>query len=811
METLWQDVRYGFRMLMKNRGVTLIAIVTLALGIGANTAIFTLTQAVLLRPLPYADPERLVMVWEEASFVGFPRNTPAPANYADWKARNQSFTEMAAMSERSFNLTGDGEPERVATMEVTHNFFPLLGVQPPLGRTFSADEDRPGGPRVVVMSHRLWQGRYGGERSVLGREILLNGEKYTVIGVMPPQFAFLERHINLWVPIAFTPRQLAQRGSHYLTVVARMKPGVRLEQARSEMQTIMSAIAKEHPNETGGSRLGVRVFPLHEELTADARRPILMLLVAVGLVLLIACANIGSLLLSRANARRKELSVRAALGARRGQLVRQLLVEYGLLSMAGGGAGLLLAWWSFDFLAQMIPPGIAPSASLQVDAGVLGFTLLVSLIAAMLFGVAPALGASRVELVDALKEGDQRSGIGARGNRLRNAMVAAELALALMLLVGAGLMVQSVFQMREQFAALRPEKLLTLRTVLPERKYADQAQRTAFYDQVLERVRALPGVTAAAYTTSVPLDWKGGTSGFYPENAQILRGLSYDANHRQVSANYLKTMGIALRHGRYLEDRDGPDSPPVAAVNETMAREYWPSQDPIGKRFKLGDPDEDLPWVAIVGVVADVRQNGLDIPVKAEMYLPYRQPQQQEWYQPRELIVRTSVEPMSLAGAIQQEVHQVDALQPVSNIRTMEEILGEETAARRLGMTLLTTFSLLALLLAVIGTYGVLAYFVSQHTREIGVRVALGARPMDIISLVVGKGMSLVGVGVAAGILGAFALTRLMQSILCGVSARDPLTFAAIPILLCVVALLACWIPARRAARVQPMAALRYE
>jgi putative ABC transport system permease protein len=796
-------------MLAKDRSVTLIAILTLALGIGANTAIFTLARAVLLRPLGYADPEQLVMVWEEASFAGFPRNTPAPANYVDWKARSQVFAGMAAMSEGSLNLTADGEPQRVSTLAVTADFFPLLGVKAQLGRTFSEEEDKPGAAKAVLMSHRLWQSRYGGEPSIIGRELLLNDEKYTVIGVMPARFQFLENHFNLWIPLALTAEQLAQRGSHYLTVVARMKPGVRIEQARTDMQTIMAGIAADHPNEA--ARLGVVVSPLHQELVGEARRPIQMLVVAVGLVLLIACANVGSLLLSRATARRKELSVRAALGAGRAALVRQLLVEYGLLSILGGTAGLLLARWSFAFLQRLVPPTMAAFTHLEIDGDVLGITLVVSLATAILFGVAPALASSRVEPADALKESDLRSGYGARGNRLRNLLVTVEVALALMLLVGAALMVQTVIQLHEQYAALRPVSLLTARTVLPRGKYSTHARRVAFYDQVLERVRSLPGVTSADYTTSIPLEWKGGTSGFFPEHGVILKALAYDANHRQVSPDYLRTIGMPLREGRVFDGRDGSDAAPVAIVNETMAKQYWPGGSALGKRFKLGDPDEELPWVTIIGIVGDLRQMGMDVPVKAEMYFPYRQRQPQVWFTPRDLVVRAAVEPLLLAGAIQREVHAVDPDQPVSNIRTMDEVLGEESSPRRLSMTLLSGFSLLALLLAGIGTYGLLACFVSQHTREIGVRVALGARPEDIVKLVVGKGMSLVAAGVVAGLAGALGFTRLIQGLLYGVSPSDPWTLATTPLLLASVALAACWIPARRAARVDPMEALRHE
>jgi predicted permease len=813
MEVLLKDVRYGIRNLLKHPGFTCIAVLTLALGIGANTAIFSVVNAVLLRALPFPDPDRLVMVWEDASFAGFPRNTPAPANYADWKSQNQVFEELAALEERSFSLTGDGEPEKIQAYGVTANLFPLLGIKPVLGRAFLPEEDKPGANKVVMLNYSLWQQRYGGERNVIGRELLLNGEKHTVVGVMPAGFQFMESYIGLWVPMAFTSEALADRGSHYLSVVARVKSSVTLAQANADIHTIQQRIAHDHPDEAG--RVSAYVLPLREQLAGDVRRPLLVLLVAVGFVLLIACANIANLLLSRAASRRREMAVRTALGASRLRIVRQVLIESLLLSTVGAVGGLLLASWSFAFLQRLIPDGLALSTKLNLDLQVLGFTTLASLLTAVIFGLAPAFQASKIDLNEALKQGGGRTGLSAGGNRLRGAMVVTEVALALVLLVGAGLLIQTFLKLRDQYSGLRPENVLTLRTVLPPNKYPAQPQRANFYKQVLERVKSLPGIVSAGYTTTVPLEWKGGTSGFYPEGRPLERamaeGLSYDANHRQVSADYLKTMGIPLREGRYLNDGDNEQTMPVALINETMARQYWPGEKAIGKRFKLGGPDANRPWMTIVGVAGDVRQMGIEEPVKAEMYVPYQQIKEDQWFAPRDLVIRTAVDPLSIVAAARREIHQVDPDQPISNIRTMDEVLGEETASRRLGMTLLTIFAALALLLATLGIYGVLAYFVVQHTQEIGVRVALGAQRRDILRLVLKKGMLLALLGVGIGLGAAFALTRLMASLLYGVGTADPLTYAAIALLLTVVAFGACYLPARRATRVDPMVALIYE
>ncbi|HZF37597.1 MAG TPA: ABC transporter permease, partial [Blastocatellia bacterium] len=503
METFWQDLRFGFRQLLAKPGFPAIAILSLALGIGANTSIFSLVDAVLLRPLPFRDPDRLVMVWEDFAQIGFPRNTPAPANYVDWKAQNRVFEDMAALSWRSFNLTDEGEPERVEAHAVTANFFPLLGVKPELGRVFTQEEDKPDGNKVALVSHGLWQRRFGGDPALVGKEILLDGQKHTVIGVTPPGFQFLSKETGLWVPMAFSPQELANRGGHYLTVVARRKPGVTLQETRADVAAITQRINRDHP--APGFELGSVVISLREQLAGDVRPALIVLLVAVGFVLLIACANIANLLLSRGAARYREIAVRAALGAGRNRIVRQLLTESVLLAVAGGVSGLLFAWLSFSFLKQIVPNGMALNAGVRIDARVFGFTLLLSLLTGIIFGLAPALQAAKVDLNEALKQGGGRAGTGAGHRRLRSALVVIEIALALVLLVGAGLLIQAFLRLRALDIGLNPENVLTLRTALPRNKYGELPKRDAFYRQVLERVRALPGAVSAGYTTAVPL------------------------------------------------------------------------------------------------------------------------------------------------------------------------------------------------------------------------------------------------------------------------------------------------------------------
>ena len=815
MRTLLRDFRYGLRVLAQRPGFTAVAVLTLALGIGANTAVFSLVSAVFVRPLGYREAERLVMVWESAPAAGLARDDVAPANYADWRAQNRVFEDVAAVRQTTFDLTGGGgEPEKLFGYGVGASFFHVLGVEPAHGRVFREDEDRPGAPRVAVLGHGLWQRRFGADPSVVGSEVLLDGEKYTVVGVMPKGFQFESPGIGLWTPLALTPEQWADRDGHYLSVVARLKAGVTVGQADADLKAITARIAADFPEAAAG--VSAEVAPLREHLAGGSRASLLMLLAAVALVLLIACANVAGVLLSRAAARRKEIAVRAALGASRWRIVRQLLAESVLLGGAGGALGLLLALWAFAFLAQLVPAGMREMAEPRLDLSVLCFTLLVSLAAGIAFGLAPALQASRTDLNDALKQAGGRGAAGA-GRSLRGAFVVSQVALSLVLLVGAGLLFQTLQRMRSQYDELRPESVLTAMTLLAANRYAEPARRADFYDRVLERVRAMPGVVAAGYTTAVPLTRKGGSNGLSIEGRDNGPGASWNANHRQVSPGFFRAMGVAVREGRDFDERDDAGAPAVAAVNETMARSFWPGESALGKRFKTGAPDTKEPWLTIVGVVADVRQMGADAPVKAEMYVPIRQAMPfwksapYSFFTPRDIVIRASVAPTSLAPAVREAVREVDPDQPVAGIRTMDEVLGRETAQRRTGLTLLAAFAGLALLLSALGIYGVLAFFVVQHTPEIGVRVALGARPRDVLRLVVGRGMRLALAGVGLGLLCSLALTRLMKSLLFGVSSADPLTYLVLALLLSAVALLACLVPARRATKVDPMVALRYE
>jgi len=813
MQSISQDLRYAVRLLIKRPGFTIIALITFALGTGANTAVFSLVDAVLLRPLSFQEPDQLVMIWEDASAIGFPHSDVATANYVDFKAQQSSFEDLAALNWKNFKLSGSGEPERVIAHGVSANFFPLLGIQPTVGRSFNTDEDKQGAPKTAILGYGLWQRKFGGEQGIVGREILLNDEKYTVIGALPSNFQFLQGDIGLWVPIALAQQQLADRENHYLTVVGRMKPGVTIEQARADMSAIGERIASYHPKEA--ANLKTTIASVREELSGGIRTPLLVLLVAAGFVVLITCVNIAGLLLSRATARRKEMAIRTALGASRPRLVRQLLTESIVLALVGGSLGLVVALWSFAFLKQLIPPGMVFNTSLKLDIPVLAYAMLVSLVSGILCGLAPALQAARLDLNVTLKLGG-RSDSAAGSQRTRAAFVIAEVAIALVLLVGAGLMIRTVFNLRDQYAGFKPSQLLTLRTELPDNRYSnlsdyvvrEHPRRIAFYSQVLERVANLPGVVSCGYTTSVPLGWKGGANGFIiegnpnPSNAP-------NAIHRQVSSSYFSTMGYQLHAGRFFDESDNQLAQPVAVINETMANAYWNGEEAIGKRFKLGVPN--APWVTIVGVVADVRQMGMDLAVKSEMYFPYSQISTHPWYGPRELVVRTASDPMSLVSSIRGVIRAIDPDQPIGNINTMEDILTRETGSRRLGMILLSVYAAVALMLASLGIYGVLSYAVAQQTAEIGVRMALGAQRSDILKAVVKRGMSWAGLGVLIGGASALALTRLMKSILFGVSATDPVTFGVIVVLLLVVSAAACLIPARRATRVDPMVSLRYE
>jgi putative ABC transport system permease protein len=803
----WYDLRYAIRLQRKNLGFTIIAIIALALGIGANTAIFSVVNTVLLRPLPYKDPERLVMVWEDASKLGYPQDTPAAANFVDWRDQNQVFEGMAAISDTSFNLTGSGEPERLEGQIVSTNLFPLLGVEPQVGRVFTADEDRPGSEHVVLLSYGLWQRRFGGDPSVVGKSLTLNGASYTVVGVMPARFQFPTPNDETWVPIAFTQEDAANRNRHYLRVVARLKPGVSLSQAQANMSTIATRLQQQYP--ATNTDLGAVITPLHEHLVGDIRPALLILLGAVGLVLLIACANVANLLLARAAVRQKEIAVRVALGARRGRLIRQFLTESVLLSISGGLVGLAIAYAGIIILKSFIPDNVSQARAISIDYKVLGFTLLVSVATGLIFGLAPAIQSVRFNQAETLKEGGRDAATGGSGKRLRGLLVMAEVAISLVLLIGAGLLINSFLRLRNVDPGFRAENLLTMKIVLPELKYERKAQRSAFYTDVVQRVQSLPGVRSAAVTTNLPLYFQGNSISISIEGKpEPPPGQEPIIVTRIISPGYFDTMSIPLLKGRALTDQDTDDSPNVVVISENMARRYWPGEEALGKRIAVGKVKSAEDWIQVVGVVKDVRQFELNADPKPQMYLTHRQ---YGFFDAQDLVVKTDVDPATLAGAVRKAVAEVDKDQPVSNIRTMETILADSIARQRFSMLLLAIFASVALVLAAVGIYGVMSYSVAQRTHEIGIRMALGAQTSAVLKLALGYGLKLVLAGIAIGFIAALVLTRVMSTLLFGVTATDPTTFALISLLLIGVAAIASYIPARRATRVNPLIALRYE
>lgn len=802
-----QDLRYAGRMQRKNPGFTLVAIIALALGIGANTAIFSVVNTVLLRPLPYKDPERLTMVWEDASKHGYPRDTPAAANFVDWRSQNTVFEGMAAIADESFNLTGAGDPERLEGRRVSANLFPLLGIDPQLGRTFTSDEDQPGSNRVAVLSYGLWQRRFGGDNTIVGKPLNLNGDTYTVVGVMPARFQFPSSDDELWVPIAFTAEQAANRGRHYLQVVARLKSGVSFAQAQTEMNTIATRLQQQYPEQNAD--LGAVVTPLHEHLVGDIRPALLILLGAVGLVLLIACANVANLLLARAAVRQKEIAVRVALGARRGRLIRQFLTESVLLATVGGVVGLGIAFGGLILLRAFIPENISQAREIAMDLKVLGFTFLVSVITGLIFGLAPALQAARFNQTETLKEGGRDSATGSSGKRIRGLLVMSEVAVSLVLLIGAGLLINSFMRLRNVDPGFRADNLLTMKFVLPEPKYAGFQSRTAFYSDLIQRVEGLAGVKSAAVTTNLPLYRQGNSISISIEGRPAPPpGQELIVVTRIVSPRYFETMSIPFLSGRQFTDQDIATSPRAVVISETMARRYWPGEDPVGKRIGAGRIQRPEDWIQVVGVVKDVRQFELTAEPRPQMYLSYRQA---GFFAPRDLVVKTDVDPASMAATVRKTVWEIDKDQPVSNIKTMEEILLDSIARQRFSMLLLAIFAAVALILAAVGIYGVMSYSVAQRTHEIGIRMALGAQTGAVLKLAVGYGLKLVIAGIAIGLIAAFFLTRVMSTLLFGVTATDPVTFTVISLLLIFVAAVASYIPARRATKVDPIIALRYE
>jgi putative ABC transport system permease protein len=811
LEDLWQDLRYGARMLAKNPGFTAVAALTLALGIGANTAIFSVVNGVLLRPLPYKDPQRLVMVFA-------PRRLDqefqiSSGGFTFLRDQNQVFEQVAAFLPMmdSSSITGDGDPEFLGCLAVSANLFTLLGVEAKYGRTFLPEEDRPGSDRVVVISHSLWQRRFGSDQKIIGRTISLNYESRTVVGVMPPGFRFpldgtlagyLPRAIDIYIPLALTPEQMNNSKPQVQPVIARLKSQVSIEHAQAETSSIAARLKRQYPDTNQDE--SIRLAPYYQQVVGRARFALLVLLGAVGFVLLIAYANVANLLLARAAGRRKEIAVRVALGAGRRRVIRQLLTENVLLAMLSGLLALLATFWGVDLLRTIIPENLPRADEIGIDGGVFGFTMLISLSAGILFGLVPAFQASRVDLNDALKDGGRSPG-GSGHNRLRNLLVISEVALALALLTGAGLMLRSFIRLMSVDPGLDPRNVLTVDIRLSRSKYS-RPQQAAFFQRLLERLRVTPGIQAVGAVYPLPLSGMEEDLWFDIEGRPPLaRGEHRSAGPRGVSPGYFKAQGIQLLKGRDFAESDGGDTRPVVVINEAAARRYWPNQDPIGRRISFDSRDGQPVWSEIVGVVRSVRHMALSEEPRSEIYIPFTQ-------HPlafMTLVARTDGAPLNFVAAIRSQVQAVDKDQPISDARTMEERLAGTVSQRRLNLILLGIFAGLALSLAAIGIYGVMSYMVTQRGHEIGVRMALGAQRGDVLRLVIRQGMTLTLTGVSVGLIAAFGLTRLLSNLLFDLSATDPLTFFVTALLLGLVALAACYLPARRATKVDPIVALR--
>lgn len=817
LETLWQDVRYGARMLRRQPGFSFVAVLTLAMGIGANTAIFSVVNGVILKSLNFPNPERLVALSETSKEA--PVMAVAYPNYLDWRAQQTVFENLAARMPAGGVLTGDGEPERVTGRFVTASFFPTLGIQPRLGRFFTEEEDRPTAERVMVLSYGLWQRRFGGDPLVIGRPLQFNSESWTVIGVMTAEFDFYGQsnpNNDFFIPLGRLADQeyMGDRHSHTVFVTARMKQGVEMKQARAEMSAIATRLSAQYPASNSGNGVALRSFL--DDYVGDVRPALSMLTMAVALVLLIACANVANLLLARATTRRKEVALRMALGAGRWRIVRQLLTESLLLALAGGVLGLLLGAWGVDLLIKLNPEGLPRLENISLDGRAVGFTLLATLLTGIVFGLVPALQTSKADFNEALKEGSRRSAGGAGGRLLRAALVAGQLALSLVLLIGAGLLVKSFWRLIQVDPGYDAHNVLTLRLRLPDAKYREAVQAVTFLKEVSRRVEALPGVQQVSVSTGFPLG-RASDNGYWVEGETEPRrpGEWSTASMQSVSEGYHRTLRIALLAGRYFSERETADSPSVVIVDEDFVRRHLPNGSPadaIGKRLRFGGEGE--PWREIVGVVRHVRQNGLDEEGRPGIYRPWMQMNPKwlaDYARAMDLVVKTSDEPTRLIAAIRREVQAVDKDQPLGNVSTLEALVAQSVAPRRFSLLLLGVFASVALLLGAVGLYGVLSYVVTQRTREIGIRMALGAQKSDVLRLIIRYGMTLAVIGVGAGLVGAFALTRLMKSLLFGVSASDPLTFILIALLLLVVALLASYLPARRATKVDPLIALRYE
>jgi putative ABC transport system permease protein len=807
IENFIQDLRYGVRMLARDRRFTAVVVLTLALGTGANTAIFSVVNTVLLRPLPYKDADRLVMVWGYNRARGFTTDQVSPLDFADWRAQNHHFESTAASADVVYTLTGVGEPALLIAYSFSADYFHVLGVPPLLGRTFLPEEEQPGRNNVAVLSYSLWQTRFGGRQDLVGKSISLDGAPYTVVGIMPPSFQY-PPFTQLWTPLTVVKEAANDRAYRYLRVIARLKPGVTIQQAQAEMNTIARRLALEYPK-TNKEEDATNIIGLRQMLSGDIRPALLVLTCAVGFLLLIACANVANLLLARAVGRQKEVAVRAALGASRSRLLRQLLTESVLLGLASGALGLLFAFWCVGALLPMFPPtlfniSIPHLDKIPIDGWVLGFALAVSLLTGVIFGLFPALRAGRVNTSESLKESSRSLTGGAQARRFRNALVVAEVALSVMLLTAAGLTLKSLLHLLGSSLGFSPENVLTLRVLLPSSRYRTDAQKLAFSNQALERIRSLPGVKSAGTVTFLPLSGWWGVRQVSAVGQSAPQTQPPSAVWSSVSPDYFQALSIPLLRGRLFMDQDAQGTRAVAIISKSLAGQLAPNADPVGKQIDV----EGLKGaVEVVGVVGDVHQLGITSEIISEVYLPYSQA-------PAPIIcfaIRTASDPTYLAKAAERAIWTVDKDQSIGYVMPMEELASQSLAPQRVVTLLLSGFAAMALLLAALGIYAVIAYSVTQRTHEIGIRMALGARATHILSLVVGRGLGLALAGATLGLAGSFGLMRFLSSLLYGVRPSDPLVFVTVSALLAAVALLACYIPARRATKVDPMVALRYE
>jgi putative ABC transport system permease protein len=803
-------------MLLKNSGFALVAVITLALGIGANTAIFSVVNGALIKPLPFAEPDRLVALRETRGDASDgPVSYP---NFADWRAQQSVFERMAVYRDGILTLTGEARPAVLRAVTASADLFPLLGAKPLIGRMFLAEEDKPGN-LVALLSHEAWRKYFNADPNIAGRRVTLNGKSWTVVGVMSPGFNFpiSAEPVDLWITPAMdgektnedshNPPMTEQRGVRFLSAIARLKPGVTTRQAQSELDTIMGRLSAQYPDNDRGYRAVVEPF-LGQVVGAVVRRALLILFGAVGLVTLIACANVANLLLARSVGRRREIAVRSALGAGRWRVIRQLLTESALLACIGGAAGLLLAMWGTDLLKWLSPKDLPRVKEIGLDWRVLGFTALVSLLTGLIFGLAPALRAAKIDLNETLKEGGRSGSESIRRNRFRSALVISEIALALVLLIGAALLVNSFLRLQRVNPGFDPRKVLTLRVDLPDYRYQKAEQITGLNLRLIERVERLPGVRAAGMISPLPLSGNSLNTGFEIEGRPVERSKRPPTELRFATDGYFRAMGIRLISGRDFSERDNMQAPSVVIINEALARRHFPNENPIGKRIRPGISIEDVPPMReIVGVVSDVQSGSLSAEERPAVYLPHTQYP----FVGLTMTIRAETDPLSLAGAVRNEVATLDKELAVDDVKTLEQYMADSVAQPKFNTLLLTIFAFVAMALTAVGLYGVIAYSAAQRTQEIGVRVALGAQGHDVLRLVIGQGMKLALIGLAFGLVVAFALTRLMTGLLYGVSPADPLTFAAAALSLCAVAFAACYMPARRAAKVDPMVALRCE